>query len=150
MRRKIFKESGFTLVELMIVIAIVAILAAVATPAYINYQNRARQTEGVEALLRAKMDQQAFHAENGRYANTIGCLYSFGHDCTKSVDTSRSYTITISGAGVTRLVVAQRQISSSVTDTLTIAAGDASPDDAHPIVVNPNALSFSIFAWIFK
>ena len=59
------KESGFTLVELMIVIAIVAILAAVATPAYINYQNRARQTEGIEALLRAKMDQQAFYAENG-------------------------------------------------------------------------------------
>jgi len=144
------KESGFTLVELMIVVAIVAILAAVATPAYINYQNRARQTEGIEALLRAKMDQQAFYAENGRYANTIGCLYSFGRDCTKSTDTSRSYTTTINGTGAARLIVAQRQISTSVTDTLTMAAGDTSPDDARPIVVDPNALSFSIFAWIFK
>jgi type IV pilus assembly protein PilE len=144
------KESGFTLVELMIVIAIIAILAAVATPAYINYQNRARQTEGIEALLRAKMDQQAFYAENARYANTIGCLYSFGLNCSKATDTSRSYAVTISGTGAARLIVAQRQISTSVTDTITITAADTSPDDARPIVVNPNALSFSIFAWIFK
>jgi prepilin-type N-terminal cleavage/methylation domain-containing protein len=150
MRIDMTKGSGFTLVELMIVIAIVAILAAVATPAYINYQNRARQTEGIEALLRAKMDQQAFYAETGRYADTIGCLYSFGRDCAKSADASRSYTVTISGTGVARLIVAQRQISASVTDTLTMAAGDTSPDDACPIVVNPNALSFSIFAYIFK
>jgi type IV pilus assembly protein PilE len=144
------EDPGFTLVELMIVVAIVAVLAAVATPAYINYQNRARQTEGIEALLRAKMDQQAFYAENGRYANTIGCLYSFGHDCTKSVDTSRSYTTLISGTGASRLIVAQRKITSSVTDTLTMEAGDTSPDDSRPVVVNPNALNFSLFAYIFR
>jgi type IV pilus assembly protein PilE len=147
---KMSKGRGFTLVELMIVVAIVAILAAVATPAYINYQNRARQAEGIEALLRAKMDQQAFYAENGRYANTIGCLYSFGHDCTKSVDASRSYTTTISGTGAARLIVAQRRISTSVIDTLTMEAGDTSSDDSRPVVVNPNALNFSIFAYIFK
>ena len=71
-------KPGFTLVELMVVVAIVAILAAVATPAYINHQNRARQTEAVEALLRARMDQESYWAENNRYASTIGCLYSFG------------------------------------------------------------------------
>ena len=144
------KESGFTLVELMIVVAIVAILAAVATPAYINYQNRARQMEGIEALLRAKMDQQAFYAEYGRYANTIGCLHSFGHDCTKTVDASQSYTTTISGNGATRLIVSQRKINTSATDILTMAAGDTSPDDSRPVVVNPNALSLSLFAYIFK
>jgi prepilin-type N-terminal cleavage/methylation domain-containing protein len=150
MRMEMPKEPGFTLVELMIVVAIVAILAAVATPAYINYQHRAKQTEGFEALLRAKMDQQAFYAENGRFANTIGCLYSFGHDCTKTVDTSRSYTTTISGTGAARLIVAQRKISTSVTDILNMPAGDTSPDDARPIVVNPNALKFSLFAHILK
>ncbi len=143
-------ERGFTLLELMMVIAIVAILAAVATPTYINYQNRARQAEGIEALLRAKMDQQAFYAENGRYANTIGCLYTFGNNCSKGADTSGSYTVAISGTGTSRLIVAQRQIKTSIIDTLTIAAGDTSPDDVRPIVANPAALKFSVFAWIFN
>ena len=39
------KQSGFTLIELMIVVAIVAILAAVALPAYQNYTKKAKMTE---------------------------------------------------------------------------------------------------------
>ncbi|MEZ6938075.1 prepilin-type N-terminal cleavage/methylation domain-containing protein [Aeromonas sp. S12(2024)] len=43
------KQSGFTLIELMIVVAIVAILAAVALPAYQNYTKKAKMTELVAA-----------------------------------------------------------------------------------------------------
>ncbi|MFM4872283.1 pilin [Aeromonas veronii] len=43
------KQSGFTLIELMIVVAIVAILAAVALPAYQNYTKKAKMTELVTA-----------------------------------------------------------------------------------------------------
>ncbi len=48
------KQSGFTLIELMIVVAIVAILAAVALPAYQNYTKKAKMTELVAATGAAK------------------------------------------------------------------------------------------------
>ena len=48
------KEKGFTLIELMIVVAIVGILAAIAIPAYQDYVVRARVTEGLSIASSAK------------------------------------------------------------------------------------------------
>lgn len=49
MNSEMKKQSGFTLIELMIVVAIVAILAAVALPAYQSYTEKAKMTELVSA-----------------------------------------------------------------------------------------------------
>jgi type IV pilus assembly protein PilA len=67
MKKKI-RESGFTLIELMIVVAIVAILAAIALPNFLLYQNRARQSEARVLLSGVYESELAFFGEHSRYA----------------------------------------------------------------------------------
>lgn len=58
-------QKGFTLIELMIVVAIVGILAAVAIPAYQDYTIRARVTEGITlaSAARSTVSENAYHGQ---------------------------------------------------------------------------------------
>lgn len=58
-------QKGFTLIELMIVVAIIGILAAVAIPAYSDYTARAKVTEAVGALAAAKTSVAEFYVSQG-------------------------------------------------------------------------------------
>ena len=60
------RQQGFTLIELMIVIAIVGILAAIALPAYQDYTIRARMSEPLAIAAEAKTTMSEFYASNGR------------------------------------------------------------------------------------
>ncbi len=60
-------EKGFTLIELMIVVAVVAILAAIAYPAYQEYVKRSRRLEGQSLLSDAAARQERWRAQNGNY-----------------------------------------------------------------------------------
>jgi type IV pilus assembly protein PilA len=58
-------QKGFTLIELMIVIAIIGILAAIAIPAYQNYTIRSQVTEGLSLADGWKTSISEFYAQNG-------------------------------------------------------------------------------------
>jgi len=61
------KHAGFTLVELMIVVAIVAILAAIAIPSYLRFQSKAKTAEATNNLGAIRTAEETYRAENDGY-----------------------------------------------------------------------------------
>lgn len=68
------KQGGFTLIEVMIVVAIVAILAAIAYPSYSSYAFRARRADGKEMMMRVASAQERYYTNLNKYTNDLSKL----------------------------------------------------------------------------
>ncbi len=75
MLKSLRKQEGFTLIELMIVVAIIGILAAIAIPNFLTYQMKSRQSEAKTNLQAIKTSMVSFQGEQGCY---IGVLPEVG------------------------------------------------------------------------
>ncbi len=99
-------SHGFTLIELMIVVAVVGILAAIAYPSYIEYITKSGRSEGVAAVMNVANLQEQYYLDNRVYATDMTKLglaanpfvTEHGNYSVASAGTS-SFTITATATG---------------------------------------------------
>lgn len=105
------KDKGFTLIELMIVVVVVGIIAAVAIPAYSDYVNRARRADAKHGLLAIQLAQEKWRVNNPSYSSNMTDLSFAGDNNQSSVD--GFYILDIDNGASTASYTARATINAS-------------------------------------
>lgn len=90
------RSSGFTLMELMVAMAVIGILAAIAYPSYSEYVKKARRSDAKAGLLNLQINQEKYRASCPRYATDINattrsCVTGGTHNLVGSTTSPDSY-----------------------------------------------------------
>lgn len=106
------RNHGFTLTELLVVVAIVAILASIAYPSYIENIRNGRRADAIQTLLEMRISQAKWRANNSTYTSTLSDVNL------SSTSLQGYYTIAITSASASGYVATAAPAGTQVGDTL--------------------------------
>src|SRR5712692_5534227 len=137
------KKRGFTLIELMIVVAIIGILAAITIPNFIRFQARSKQSEAKSNLKSLFTAQRSFYQEKDRYSNYVdeigfaperGNRYYYQLDtCTKS-ETRAAAAVVRDATGIDNCIQVDTFKYTAASATPAFKKGATSPNGGAPLV----------------
>jgi type IV pilus assembly protein PilE len=119
------QAPGFTLIEVLITMAILAIITAIAIPAYQGYISTARETEGWENLSALKLAEEEFFLENNGYfsggnatALNVSSSGLWQAEPSKDGTFNFDYAVVLSGGGYQATATGKNKVDPSVILTV--------------------------------
>jgi len=100
------KSAGFTLIEMMVVVAIAGILATIAIPSYMHYVQRGDLIEGTQALAQYRVQMEQYYQDNRSYYPSTAAAFGAGFVCGPTLPTLTYFTLTCVGSGGGQLYTA--------------------------------------------
>jgi len=107
-------NRGFTLIELMITVVVIAILAAIAYPSYIDSVRKSRRADGKAFLTDAAAREERFFALNNTYTSVIVAPGGLGYSSVTSPGGHYTLAVVLAGGGYTLTAMA---VGSQASDT---------------------------------
>jgi type IV pilus assembly protein PilA len=85
-RRGLNKDEGFTLIELMVVVMIIAVLIAIAIPSFLGFRKSAQDRSAQSELRNVLLSEKAYWLDNGAYTETAADILAFEPNANMDAD----------------------------------------------------------------